>query len=363
MLFTYSQVSNHPLSRVHGIIESLFFDVWCKAPSNEYDISLFSSNSYLFEIMEELHRRDSAGILNKKGSDYWFYELVNEIYIDFKTLSTNQILEYQRYFNTNNSVGSLCNDSCIDQPVHYDDLDANLTVLNKKLENFYSKLYSGGFLNLAFVKKIIGTDVNSYYQDFVRQNNQGVCPFCGLLPIDNEYDPTRDAFDHFLPKSLYPFNSVCLDNLAPSCDKCNSKNKRDKDPIYDSNKTRRKTFYPFSVNAPDVQVNVEVLDSDLSKIEPNKLKIELESTINKDEVETWDELFRIKQRYAARCCADEGGGYFWINRIISESQNYQLSKGDMLSAELTCADNSPWADTNFLKGAFLQGCDDVGMFD
>jgi hypothetical protein len=35
----------------------------------------------------------------------------------------------------------------------------------------------------------------------------------------------------------------------------------------------------------------------------------------------------------------------------------------MLNAELTSAEASPWFDANFLKKAFLEGCNHAGLFN
>ena len=48
--------------------------------------------------------------------------------------------------------------------------------------------------------------------------------------------------------------------------------------------------------------------------------------------------------------------------MINENQNYSLSMQEMLAAELKSASASPWIDANFLKKAFLKGCDSAGLF-
>ncbi|MDG5492919.1 hypothetical protein [Psychroserpens sp. SPM9] len=51
----------------------------------------------------------------------------------------------------------------------------------------------------------------------------------GNLKIDNSLIKNKNHFtlDHVLPQSLYPYLSLCLFNLTPSCYSCNSKLKRD----------------------------------------------------------------------------------------------------------------------------------------
>ena len=53
----------------------------------------------------------------------------------------------------------------------------------------------------------------------------------------------REAYDHYLPKVLYPFNSINFRNLAPACHECNSTYKLGKDPAHNP-AGRRKAFNP-----------------------------------------------------------------------------------------------------------------------
>ena len=60
-----------------------------------------------------------------------------------------------------------------------------------------------------------------------------VCPYCNRQYIFTVRDEDRDCItrpemDHFYPKSIYPFLSINLYNLIPSCHICNHK-KSDKD--------------------------------------------------------------------------------------------------------------------------------------
>ena len=214
---------------------------------------------------------------------------------------------------------------------------------------------------IVVVKNALGSDLSTYYDDFVRVNNSGCCPFCGLFPIDNEYDPTREAFDHYLPKSKYPFNSVNLKNLAPCCNKCNSGNKSDKDPLH-KNGNRRKAFYPFSNVNAGIQISIDIFSRYWKNPQPTELKISIASASHSDEIKTWDDLFKIKDRYCAKCC-DPGGGLYWRARVLEEYENYGKSVKSMLAAEIKTAGNRPWSESNFLKKAFLEDCWRGGLFD
>ena len=72
---------------------------------------------------------------------------------------------------------------------------------------------------------------NSVMNEFVKRVK--VCPYCNTESVYTleviERDKTyKSAFDHFFPKSRYPFLGLSLYNLIPSCDRCNSKFKHDR---------------------------------------------------------------------------------------------------------------------------------------
>lgn len=360
MLFAYTY-HPHTMEKMQEYIDFIFFEVWCKAPEEEYGLHLFEPSASLYQIMQELYRRDLAGQL-RNGAGRWFYQSVNEIFNEFKMLSKGDIDTYRNSFRANNSIEELCSASPGNNPVLYRHLDSTNVSLNNKLEEFYSSIYSSGFFALKHVTETIGSDLNKYYDDFVRSNTNGICPFCGLMPLDNEFDPTRDAFDHYLPKSKYPFNSVNLKNLCPSCNKCNSGNKRDKNPLYDDDNNRRKAFYPFSGSTPNIEISVLVLDKSWDRLAPERLSIVLDSSTHCEEISTWNDLFNIEQRYLARCC-DNNGGLYWLHRVFDECHNYGCSIREMLNAEIQSAKNNKWREANFLKEAFLEGCQRAGLFD
>lgn len=215
-------------------------------------------------------------------------------------------------------------------------------------------------MGLEKIKREIET-LGHYYDCFTNENNEGVCPFCGLMPIDGEFDPTRDAFDHYLPKSKYPFNSVNLKNLVPSCHKCNSDNKKDKDPLHNRNGDRRKAFFPFSDKHADIEVYVSILKKKWIDLKPEEINIKFGPTELIEELDTWKALYRIDQRYSTKCCS-KNGGIHWINRVLNECQNYNLTPNEMLTAEIQSVSSNPWCESNFLKKAFLEGCERAGLF-
>jgi len=357
MLFPYTYVP-HQMEKMQAFIDFIFYEVWCKAPSTQYGIHLFAANADLYELMEHLVQKDLSGKLN--GSAENFYVAVNEIYLEFKSLSDDEIKEYQRHFSANNDIERACSGDVACIPITFSLLDASKQSLNQKLESFFKNLYSSGFLDLKDTASKIGS-LRDYYKSFVKVNDEGICPFCGILPLDGEFDPTREAFDHYLPKSKYPFNSINLKNLAPSCNKCNSGNKGDKDPLHDAVGKRRKAFYPFATVHSGIDITVSIAHKNWNDLKGEDVAIDFGPISKADEISTWKELFRVDQRYVAKCC-NKSGGVAWLNRVFDECQNYKLTPAEMLKAELVTAAKTPWVETRFLKKAFLEGCDRAGLF-
>lgn len=346
------------MEKMQAFIERIFFDVWCMAPSSQYGIHLFDADADLYELMSHLVQKDLAGKLD--GSGKYFYVAVNEIYQEFKSLSVAEIQEYTNHFNANNDIEQACSGSATCKPVTFASLNASKQSLNQKLEDFFKNLYSSGFLDLKNTVGKIGS-LTDYYKEFVKENDEGVCPFCGLLPIDGEFDPTREAFDHYLPKSKYPFNAINLKNLAPSCNKCNSGNKGGKDPLHDAAGNRRKAFYPFAAEPSEIDITVSIAHKNWNDLKSEDVVIDFGPISKADEINTWKELFRVDQRYSAKCC-NNNGGVGWISRVFDECQNYKLTPTEMLKAELETAAKTPWVETRFLKKAFLEGCEREGLF-
>lgn len=355
MLFPYKR-SRHPIRAMHGFVTYIFAKVWCRAPNEEYSLELFKGLPSLYAIMDELHRADLAGV--EKGAGAFFYRYVNQIFQEFKQLSLEEIQVYQKIFRGNNDIQALCEGK--KEPICY--IADTQSALMKTIEVFFSDLYSCGFFGLKIVKKNIGADLKEHYKDFASLNEMPCCPFCGLLPMDSEYDPTREAYDHYLPASKYPFNSVNLRNLAPACYKCNSQNKGAKDPLQDEAGVRVKAFYPYLLDGYPIQVSMHFKSAAKLPTEEHEIRVDLSCTGYDEEIGTWDRLYKIRKRYVAKCLSPSGAKY-WLQRILDENENYKQVSQDALSKELKQFESFPWHESNFLKKAFFNACQEIELID
>lgn len=353
MLFPYRQIP-HKMRHMHGFIAYIFAKVWCKARRAEYSLDLFSGMQKLHSIMEELDRQDKAG--KEDGAGAFFYRYVNDIFNDFKALQEPELKALKKQFLANNNIQALCEGRI--NPIRYS--SAAQTELDKKIKEFFSKLYSCGFFNLKFVRDTIGADLHDHYNDFAKKNDLPCCPFCGLQPMDNEHDPTREAYDHYLPASVYPFNSVNLKNLAPACHKCNSQNKGAKDPLLNDSGNPRKAFFPYSKSSYDIKISLLFLSDSQLPQQNSEVEVDITCLGYEEELNTWNHLYRIKERLSAKCCSNATRNA-WMNRIRIECQNYKRTPEEALKAELITCNESPWVDVAFLKSAYLQEADRKGL--
>lgn len=72
---------------------------------------------------------------------------------------------------------------------------------------------------------------------YIMSTGLKVCPYCNRSYITSYYsekNKVRPDLDHFFPKSIYPFFSMSIYNLVPSCKVCNSSFKGQKDFSFDS---------------------------------------------------------------------------------------------------------------------------------
>jgi len=99
-------------------------------------------------------------------------------------------------------------------------LEAEKELLFKTLEDVFN--YS------VFTKTYVGWGAYT----LAKKLNVTVCPYCNRSfthTINEDNGKTRPEFDHFFIKTKYPFLSVSLYNLIPSCHVCNSNLKGSKD--------------------------------------------------------------------------------------------------------------------------------------
>ena len=359
MLFPYQYVP-HKMEKMQNFINFIFYQVWCRAPKcGAFNLDLFDANPGLKEVMTAFFYSDT------RGGDF-FYGSVERIYDLFAQLTRPKIAQLKRWYQANNDIKGVCANDPALLIARYADVLAAHPELGKELAAFFKGLYSSELLGLKALKEKIG-DINDHYKKFMRVNTVGKCPFCGITDIHGIYHTKREAYDHYLPKALYPFNSINFHNLVPTCHYCNSSYKISKDTAFTPNDPaggmhRRKVFYPYANPGHKIEIEIRLKKSDIDHLEPDDLDIEFGPETLNEEIETWKDIYGIEERYKAKCCGKSDGKY-WVAQVLDEWHEDGRTPADYLATLTRQTDKYPFADSNFLKTAFLEGCMRLGLFN
>ena len=357
MLFPYTYVP-HQMEKMQTFIDFIFHEVWCKAPtSGDYSLDLFVADAELYEVMTAFHYDDG------KGAEF-FSGHVERIYSLFSALTAAQINQFQQWFQGNNDLEKACANDTAVHLARYANIAVNHKELAAQLGTFFKGLYSQSLLNLAALRAKIG-DIDDHYQTFVQTNKAGKCPFCGINDLLGAYHSNREAYDHYLPKALYPFNSINFRNLVPACHHCNSSYKTSKDPAYSPKDParaahRRAVFYPYKTAAHSIELQVVLQHSDIAKLTPADITLQFGPAALTEEIETWKDVYGIEERYKAKLCGESDGKY-WLTQVLDECQAYDKQPTDILDMRAQQAQSRPYADCNFLRKPFLDACQKIGL--
>lgn len=358
MLFPYTYVP-HQMEKMQEFIDFIFYEVWCKAPGGApFSFELFNGNADLKELLESFHYSDA------KGADF-FNGHVERIHGLFAALTPARIDQFKQWYQANNDIKKVCANDPATHIARYDDIEAVNKELCEQLAAFFKGLYSKSLLNLSALRKKIG-DIDEHYKTFMSANKTGKCPFCGIADMHGIYHSKREAYDHYLPKGLYPFNSINFHNLVPACHHCNSSYKTSKDPAYIPKdpagvKNRRKVFYPYANPGSSIEVAIDLDKADIDHVAAEDIHLTFGPPELNEEIETWKDVYGIDERYKAKCCSETDGKY-WLEQVLDEWQEDNRPPADFLKTLARNTAKNPFADCNFLKKAFLDGCNRVGLF-
>jgi len=357
MLFPYKFITNHTIYSLQKWMDELFLDVWCNADKSiDYNIDLLPID------LKQL----TLAIYNdaKITTDYLYgpIEKVYKIFQEFDQITKNNLATAYKH---NNSIEDLCKQTNGCNPFVYSALKSINKELGNELEMFFKNLFNN-VIHLKCVKDKIG-ELDSHYDEFVTINDEGKCPFCGINDIKGKYVSKREAYDHLLPKDIYPFNSINFHNLAPMCHECNSSYKLKADPLLNKDKvTRRKAFYPFDPSDPQIQIKIDFITKDLAFLKPEEIQLDISSIGHYEEVESWKEVFGIEERYKAKCLEKEYGKY-WFEQAEEEYSNALLELGgaftkqQWIQYQINAAKRKPYANGNHIKAEFLEACRKIGV--
>lgn len=380
MIFTYQYIT-HEIEKLQEFLDFLFYDVWLLA-EGAFDIEKLNGNQELKNIYEQLGNVDydpTSAKKNQKGkSAYFFNSSIETIFNEFVKIDDDDFkLELIDFYSINNDIESLCSDKA-KIPITYPELKARYPDLENALNNFYSKLYGKESpFNLDIFGKLNDALILSHYNSFMIANDDGICPFCGIYPIDSNYASTREAYDHYLPKAIYPFNSINFKNLSPMCHKCNSGNKSTKDPIEHIN-GRKLAFYPYSNNIPDIEFTFQLLSNNVKSITPDDYTLSITSITNNEALESWKRVFKTDRKYQSDGSIEYYSRYDevicnkhrakeWYEDIYDYYENAttisEIEKAEEYYQKVIRATTrNPRSVKNTIKRKFLEECKAKGLF-
>ena len=329
MLRLYKPIK-HDIFKLHEMLEHLVCSVWCEACDDACETKL----------NEDFKKLLPYSISKRK----LLKDEVERIYDSFKGLSNDQKDTIKKAFGFTNQIEKLCNKDV--QPVY-------LSAMDKVVSEDIKPLFKWCYENLLDKAKVTG-DKLEYYQELIRKNDFQYCPCCGLIDFESPApeNTTREANDHYLPKSKYPFASVNFQNLVPLCYKCNSDRKSTKDPIEND----RKAFYPFANGEHDISIAIEIDKSkDIDKLERDDLTLTL--TGDPEKIKTWDWLFDISDRY--KDTVREKIAYNLVRQLANrykrnKERNQGLTFTEIIDDHIKDYEDDKYSDKKFLKVAFLE---------
>ncbi|MGG1922128.1 hypothetical protein AB1278_09990 [Chryseobacterium sp. NRRL B-14798] len=232
-------------------------------------------------------------------------------------------------------------------------LDSNVKGLKKLLRDFFLNLYDQVLDGNAFREKF-NTTLLEHFNKFRKINkNTTLCPTCGIGELKMEESKTRDQYDHFLPKSLYPFSSVNFENLILCCKECNSFDvKGDKDTIAIST---GHLFYPFDLNHQKISVSFDII-TDNTKPEQIVWDINYFSPDGKvDEIQSWRNIYDIDIRYSdfAKGRVEKWYRFYW--EYINDSDMAHMPEEDRKIACLKALELDEKLNLSFIRKPVLDG--------
>lgn len=237
------------------------------------------------------------------------------IYDHVWSLSNDERQDFCQSIIKSNEIENICNGTYTPRA-----FSNNPTGIDCILKKMFSDLYDNVLDGKPF-RENANTTLREHFNQFSDKNfNHTLCPVCGIGELKKSHDKTREQYDHYLPKSLYPFSSVNFYNLVICCKECNSLDvKADKDILA---LPTRKVFFPYDRNHKDIRLSVVVKNYN-SKIEEIEWEMLFSTEDNKiEEIESWKSIYSIDSRYKGYI---KGRIEKWYSAYYNIHSNIKLS--------------------------------------
>lgn len=162
---------------------------------------------------------------------------------------------------------------------YFEELINNFGVLEENSKNKVCKeIFRYGALKY---KKSVQDKSTAYWLQ--EQLDVKVCPYCNRMYTTTLFGESgiRPDFDHFYPRSKYPYLAVSLFNLIPSCSMCNRKKGNIAEILDKENESNNfSIIYPYeeSFDEPQRRLSFRVISSNRKVLtgQSDEFKIELQ---------------------------------------------------------------------------------------
>jgi hypothetical protein len=240
------------------------------------------------DVIPEKHRNKLKSRLMRSGG---LGDKLNSYQKALAKLTSVEQALFLKAFNEQNKIDLLLSCQCDCDSIN-DLLQKNIRdTVEKPLTHLFE--YAFGLLTDLEIR-------DQHYHTIYKSIPSRVCPFCGYEKFSAPKSK-REALDHYLLKDSYPFAGINLRNLVPMGHKCNSQYKLTENILYKNinNGLRRKAFDPYNHNLTiKLSLNKSQPFAGITGIMREPLpKWEIEFIPMSDEVDTWDDVFCIKERY------------------------------------------------------------------
>ncbi len=189
--------------------------------------------------------------------------------------------------------------------ISYKDL---LIAKPSKLEKIAQSIKSFPPINFASDRAIFITLYENFRRRVISKKylakvNLKVCPYCNRNYIFNFGNKKQEAtaqLDHFYDKSSYPYFSLNLYNLVPSCSTCNlRKSKKDvlDTPIYNPFEDNLHNHVSFKSNSILSHKEIKKQSIDFFSEERIELKLDITCDASKNKTNEHIDTFNIKPLY------------------------------------------------------------------
>lgn len=337
----------HDMQKVECFVSYIFQDIMFHAIEHKESVLADVVNEDTKKLLEEVKNCKIETQLKR------LYDL-------FKKLDEGQVKVLQTAFVNNNQINKICNKELM--PFRFKDLkkiyegNQDWEDLLKELKKFCTDMYTE-HIKLKPFEDRYGT-MKAYYDSLVK--NDSMCHCCGIDTILTEDNAPRDAFDHYLAKSIYPFISLNFHNLIPTCPHCNSSYKKEKDTLYEEEgktEKRVKAFIPFRTGPEENHITVKIKFSkpyNMNHVKDCGMTLDFSCKGKEEEVQTWKRLYSIEEKYTAFCY--DLGNLTLVKDLLEHNAPNGLLGIIQAMERLNCCEGA------FLRAAFARGvCESLNI--